>query len=72
MIAGCAGGIEHIFSPAPKRRVLDNQEFIQLHPLVEKLGPEGGWLADEARDLLTQGVPPHEIAEIPRKSAKKL
>ncbi|MFC1634815.1 vitamin B12-dependent ribonucleotide reductase [Planctomycetota bacterium] len=70
MIAGCTGGIEPIFSLAPKRRVLDDQEFIQLHPLVERLGIDEGWLTDEVRDLLIQGVPPHDIMEIPRKSAE--
>ncbi|MFC1636420.1 hypothetical protein ACFL5Z_16445, partial [Planctomycetota bacterium] len=69
MIVCCTGGIEPIFSLATKRRVLDNQEFIQLHPLVERLGMEEDWLTDEIRDLLTQGVPLHEITEIPRKSA---
>jgi ribonucleoside-diphosphate reductase alpha chain len=72
MIAGCTGGIEPIFSLAPKRRLLDDQEFIQLHPLVERLGTAKGWLTDGVRDLLTQGVPPHEIAELPTKSAEVL
>ena len=69
MIAGCTGGIEPIFSLAPTRRVLDDQEFIQLHPLVERLGTEEGWLTNSVRDLLAKGIPPLEIPEIPQRLA---
>ena len=72
MIAECSSGIEPIFSFAAKRRVLDGQEFIQLHPLIERLGTEEGWLTDGIRDLLSQGMPPGEISEIPRDLADVL
>jgi ribonucleoside-diphosphate reductase alpha chain len=72
IVASCSSGIEPIFAFAPKRRVLDGQEFIQLHPLIERLGTEEGWLTDAVRDLLSKGVPPHEIAEIPRRLADVL
>ncbi|MEA3227357.1 MAG: adenosylcobalamin-dependent ribonucleoside-diphosphate reductase, partial [Planctomycetota bacterium] len=66
IIAGCSSGIEPIFSLATKRRILDGQKFIQLHPLVERLGTKEGWLTDRVRDLLSKGVPPYEIPEIPK------
>lgn len=53
MIAGCTSGIEPVFSLAPKRRILEDQKFVQLHPLVERLGTKEGWLTDRVRDLLT-------------------
>ncbi|MCK4825176.1 hypothetical protein KA005_56025 [bacterium] len=57
-IAGCSSGIEPIFSVTTKHRVLNNQEFIQLHPLIEKLGIKEGWLINNVRDLLAKGIPP--------------
>jgi len=72
IVASCSSGIEPIFALATKRLVLDGQEFIQLHPLIERLGTEEGWLTDAVRDLLSKGVPPHEIAEIPRRLADVL
>lgn len=65
IIAECSSGIEPIFALATKRRVLDGQEFIQLHPLIEELGTEGNWLTDSVRAKLAQGISPHEIPEIP-------
>jgi ribonucleoside-diphosphate reductase alpha chain len=72
MIAGCTGGIEPIFSLTTKRRILDDQEFIQLHPLVERLGTKEGWLTNSVRDLLAKGVLPREIPEIPQRLADVL
>jgi len=69
LIAGCIGGIEPIFSIFSKRRALDWEEFIQLHPLIERLGAEGFWLTDKVRVLLAQGIPPREISDISQKLA---
>jgi len=65
IIAGCSGGIEPIFSLVSKRRALDNQEFIQLHPVIETLGTKEGWLNDNVRDQLAKGTAPEDIPEIP-------
>ena len=62
---GCSGGIEPIYSLVSKRRALDGQEFIQLHPVVEKLGLEQGWLTDKVHRQLANGVLPKDISEIP-------
>lgn len=67
IIAGCSSGIEPVFSIASKRRVLEGKEFVMLHPLVERLGSEEGWLSDRVRNLLIQGIPPRNIPEIPKK-----
>ena len=71
-IAGTSSGIEPIYSITTKSLILDGQEFIQLDPLVERLGTEQGWLTDKVRDLLVQGIPPKEIPEIPQKLAEVL
>ena len=72
LIAGCSSGIEPIFSLATKRRVMDDQEFIQLHPLLERLGTQEGWLTDEVRNQLMEGHPPREIHEIPKELSEVL
>jgi len=65
IIADCNGGIEPIYSLVSKRRALDGQEFIQLHPVIERLGTKQGWLSDKVRDQLANGMPPKDIPEIP-------
>lgn len=71
-IANCTGGIEPIFSIVSKRRVLDGEEFFQLHPLIENIGCEQGWLTDRVRSQLFAGVPPREISQIPSNLASVL
>ena len=66
LIAGCSSGIEPLFSIITKRRALDGQEFMQLHPLVERMGTQQGWLTDEVREQLSQGIPPKDIRQIPQ------
>lgn len=72
IIAGCSSGIEPVFSFGYKRRALDGNEFIQIHPLLEKLGAEQGWMDDKVRELLVQGTPPKDIPEIPKQIADVL
>jgi len=72
LIAECSSGIEPIFKPACKRRALDGAEFIQLHPLLERLGTEQGWMNPRVRARLISGTEPDEICEIPRKLAEVL
>ena len=72
IIAGCSSGIEPVFSFAYKRKALNGCEFIQIHPLLEKLGTEQNWLTDKVRNALVQGIPPKEIPEIPKKLADVL
>jgi ribonucleoside-diphosphate reductase alpha chain len=71
-IAGTSSSIEPLYSIVTKSLILDGQEFVQLDPLVERLGTEQGWLTDKVRELLIQGVPPREIPEIPQKLAEVL
>jgi len=72
IIAECSSGIEPVFSFAYKRRVLDGNEFIQINPLLEKLGTEQGWLTDKVRDLLVHGKSLKEIPGIPGKLVETL
>jgi ribonucleoside-diphosphate reductase alpha chain len=69
LIAGCSSGIEPIFCAASKRRVLNGEEFVQLHPLIERIGTEEGWLTEKISDQLGKGIPSREIPGIPRRFA---
>ena len=72
VLAKCCGGIEPIFSITTKRRALDDQEFIQLNYLVERIGTQQGWLTEEVREQLAQGISPENIPEIPQKLSEVL
>jgi len=69
IIAGCSSGIEPIFSIVSKRKALDGEEFVQLHPLIERLGAEEGWLTDKVREQLASGISPQDIPQILKKLA---
>jgi ribonucleoside-diphosphate reductase alpha chain len=65
IIAKCSSGIEPIYSLAYKRRALDGAEFVQLHPLLERLGAEQGWMNERMRAELMSGSDPKEVSGIP-------
>ena len=65
IIARCSSGIEPIYSLAYKRRALDGAEFVQLHPLLERLGAEQGWMSERMRAELISGGNPKEVSGIP-------
>jgi len=70
-IANCNSGIEPIFQIV-KSKVQNGHKLIQLHPLIEELGTKEGWLSDKVRNLLSQGVSPKDIPEIPSKISLSL
>jgi len=72
IISRCSSGIEPVFNFAYKRRALDGEEFLQIHPLLEKLGKQQGWLNDKVKMELLAGVDIKEIPEIPEKLAEVL
>ena len=65
IIAGCSSGIEPVFSFAYKRKALDGNEFLQIHPLLEKLGKQQGWLNKDTKAKLLDGKNLDEIPGIP-------
>jgi len=71
IIAGCSSGIEPFFSIVTKRRAL-GREFLQVNPLVERLGIRQGWLDKWVRAALLDGQPPQEIRRFPRRLAELL
>jgi ribonucleoside-diphosphate reductase alpha chain len=71
-IAGCSSGIEPIFKIVQKLKTQDDHQIIQLHPCIEELGNKQGWLSDNVRRLLYQGMSPKNIQEIPIKMSEML
>jgi len=65
ILAGCSAGIEPIYSLAYRRRSLDGEEFIQVHPLLERIGRHEGWLNLGVREALLEGTPISRIKAIP-------
>ena len=72
ILAGCSSGIEPIFSLVTKRRALDGEEFVEIHPLIQRLGRRDGWMTDRVRAALTEGAPPGEISGFPKSLAEVL
>jgi ribonucleoside-diphosphate reductase alpha chain len=72
ILANCSSGIEPLFSLAYRRRALDGQEFIQVHPLLEKLGRRDGWMTGAIRQAMLDGAPARDIPGIPRNLAEVL
>lgn len=66
IIARCSSGIEPVFRYAYRRRALDGSEFVQLHPLLERMGKEQGWLTDRVSTELMAGVDPKKMGQIPQ------
>jgi len=72
ILAECSAGIEPIYSLAYRRRALDAREFIQVHPLLERIGRGEGWLNETVREALLEGAPATEIKAIRRRLASAL
>ena len=66
LLAECSNGIEPIYHWVIRRRAMEGQNFVQIHPLLERLGSREGWLNDETRALLVDGCNIEDISGIPR------
>ncbi len=72
LLAGCNGGIEPFLKIAKRRDAQDCQKGIRLQPIIEEIGAKEGWLSEKVRNLLSQGILPKDIPEIPKKLAEVL
>ncbi len=72
IIAKCSSGIEPIYSLAYKRLALDGAKFVQMHPLLERLGAEQGWMNEKVRRLLLSGTDIKQVGGVPQKIAEVL
>jgi ribonucleoside-diphosphate reductase alpha chain len=65
IIAGCSSGIEPVFAISFVRKVLDNQELLEVHPLFQKLAKERGFHDPALMKRIAEQGSIQKIAEIP-------
>jgi ribonucleoside-diphosphate reductase alpha chain len=72
LIARCSSGIEPVYELITKRVALDQEEFIQIHPLIRRLGEQQGWWNEPIHQALIDGTPVVEIKGVPQALAEVL
>ena len=65
IIAGCSSGIEPLFAVVFTRRILDGQEFLEVHPLFEKVARERGFHSQDLLEEIGAHKSPAEVEGIP-------
>jgi ribonucleoside-diphosphate reductase alpha chain len=65
IIAGCSSGIEPLFALSFVRRVMDNDELLEVNPYFEKVAKERGFYSRELMDTVARQGSIHDMEEIP-------
>jgi ribonucleoside-diphosphate reductase alpha chain len=65
IIAGCSSGIEPLFAVVFTRRILDGQEFLEVHPLFEKVARERGFHSQDLLEEIGAHKSPSEVEGVP-------
>jgi ribonucleoside-diphosphate reductase alpha chain len=65
IIAGCSSGIEPVFAISFVRKVLDNQELLEVHPLFQKVAQERGFYTEELMKRIAERGSIKSFKEIP-------
>lgn len=65
IIAGCSSGIEPLFALSFVRRVMDNDELLEINPYFEQIAKERDFFSHELMDTIAQKGSIREIEEIP-------
>jgi ribonucleoside-diphosphate reductase alpha chain len=65
IIAGCSSGIEPLFALSFVRRVMDNDELIEINPYFEQVAKEKGFYSRELMDEIARKGSIHDMEEIP-------
>jgi ribonucleoside-diphosphate reductase alpha chain len=65
IIAGCSSGIEPVFAISFVRKVLDNQELLDVHPLFQKVAQERGLYSETLMKRIAQKGSIQDFVEIP-------
>jgi ribonucleoside-diphosphate reductase alpha chain len=66
IIAGCSSGIEPLFAISYMRKVMDNDELMEVHPIFVEVARERGFYREELMRLVAEKGSPQGIKEIPR------
>ena len=67
IIAGCSSGIEPIFAISFVRKVLDNQELLEVHPLFQEMAKAEGFYSEELMKRIAEKGSIRDFREIPEK-----
>jgi ribonucleoside-diphosphate reductase alpha chain len=65
IIAGCSSGIEPLFALSFVRRVMDDDELIEVNPYFEKIAKERGFYSEDLMDVVARKATLDGIKEIP-------
>jgi ribonucleoside-diphosphate reductase alpha chain len=65
ILAGCSSGIEPLFALSFVRRVMDNDELLEINPYFKKIAMERGFYSRELMDTIAKTGSIREIEEIP-------
>ncbi len=65
IIAGCSSGIEPLFALSFVRRVMDNDELLEVNPHFEKVAMERGFYSKKLMDTIAMQGSIHSLAEVP-------
>lgn len=65
IIAGCSSGIEPVFAISFVRKVLDNQELLEVHPIFEKISREKGFYSESLMKKIAEKGSIGDFEEIP-------
>jgi len=70
IIAGCSSGIEPLFAIAYIRRVMDNTELLEVHPVFEKIARREGFYSLELIRKIARTGGVRDVPEVPEKWRK--
>jgi ribonucleoside-diphosphate reductase alpha chain len=66
IIAGCSSGIEPLFAVSFKRRVLEGEELVEVHPYFEEIAKSRGFYSPELIKQIAETGSIRDFQEIPR------
>ncbi|MEM3555550.1 MAG: adenosylcobalamin-dependent ribonucleoside-diphosphate reductase [Candidatus Micrarchaeia archaeon] len=70
IIAGCSSGIEPLFAIAYIRRVMDNTELLEVHPVFERIARKEGFYSLELIRKIARTGGVSNVEEVPEKWRK--
>jgi ribonucleoside-diphosphate reductase alpha chain len=65
LIAGCSSGVEPFFGLSYTRRLLDNQEIVEINPLFQRLAREAGFWSESLAERVSQTGSVADDPEVP-------
>ena len=66
IIAGCSSGIEPLFALSFVRRVMDDDELLEVNPCFERVARERGFYSHELMDIIARTGTIREMEDIPQ------